>query len=100
VALSCTLCIFRHSMSVGFGSRKQEYIDVIGDPKSLIEKCRIFMSSLPKEFRAGWTIRDHAPHMWIVFRDTGALITGEAGDNIGRGNRTSMRLRSSSVPRW
>lgn len=90
VALSCTLCLFHPGMSIGFGSRKQEYIDVIGDPKSLIEKGRIFLRNLPKEFRGGWTLRDHAPHMRLIFPDAGALISGEAGDNIGRGNTTSI----------
>ncbi len=90
VALACTLCLFRDGMSVGFGSRKQEYIDIIGDPKSLIEKGRIFLSSLPTEFRGGWTLRSHAPHMRLVFPQTNALISGEAGDNIGRGNTTSL----------
>ena len=33
---------------------------------------------------------EHAPHMRLVFPDTGALISGEAGDNIGRGNTTSL----------
>lgn len=90
VALACTLCLFHDGMSVGFGSRKQEYIDVIGDPKSLIEKGRIFLRNLPTEFRGGWTLRDHSPHMRIIFPQSGALISGEAGDNIGRGNTTSI----------
>lgn len=89
VALSCALCLFHPGMSIGFGSRKQEYIDVIGGPKSLIEKGRIFMRALPREFRGGWT-REHAPHMRMIFPDSGALISGEAGDNIGRGNTTSI----------
>ena len=67
MALSCTLCLFHPGMSVGFGSRKQEYIDVIGDPKSLIEKGRLFLQNLPKEFRGGWKLREHAPHMRLIF---------------------------------
>ena len=90
MALSCTLCLFYPGMSVGFGSRKQEYIDIIGNPQSLIEKGRIFMQNLPKEFRGGWTLRDHSSHMRLMFPDSEALISGEAGDNIGRGNTTSM----------
>jgi hypothetical protein len=90
VSTSCALCIFNPGMVVGWGSRKQEYIDIIGDPKSIIEKGRLFMRNLPTEFRAGWTPRDHAPFMRLVFPDTQAIITGEAGDNIGRGNRTSI----------
>jgi phage terminase large subunit len=90
IALSCSLCLFHPGMVIGFGSRKQEYIDIIGDPKSLIEKARLFMRYLPPEFRGGWKLREHAPHMRLVFPDTKALISGEAGDNIGRGNTTSL----------
>ena len=53
VATACTLCIFNPGMSIGFGSRKEEYVDKIGDPKSLFHKARVFMGGLPKEFRGG-----------------------------------------------
>lgn len=90
MALGCTMCIFHDGMVVGVGSRKQEYIDIIGDPKSLIEKGRQFMRHLPAEFRAGWDIRKTAPHMRLQFPVTGSILAGEAGDNIGRGNTTSI----------
>lgn len=90
IAVSCAICLFHPGAVIGFGSRKQEYIDIIGDPKSLIEKGRLFMRSLPKEFRGGWTLRDNAPHMRLSFPESGSLISGEAGDNIGRGATTSM----------
>lgn len=90
IATSCAICLFHPGAVIGFGSRKQEYIDIIGDPKSLIEKGRLFMRHLPKELRGGWTLRDHAPHMRLSFPETGALISGEAGDNIGRGATTSL----------
>jgi phage terminase large subunit len=89
VALACTLCIFHDGMSIGFGSRKENYVDKLGDPKSLFWKARMIMESLPPEFTGGWT-RDHAPHMRIKFPGTGSTITGEAGDNIGRGDRASI----------
>lgn len=92
MALACTLCIFRDGMSVGVGSRKESYVDVIGDPKSLIQKGREFMRRLPPEFRAGWTAKDHAAHMRLTFPETGAIVTGEAGDNIGRGNTTGIYI--------
>jgi phage terminase large subunit len=90
VATACSICLFHHGAVIGFGSRKQEYIDILGDPKSLLEKGRLFMRNLPKEFRGGWTLRDNAPHMRLSFPDTGSLISGEAGDNIGRGASTSL----------
>jgi phage terminase large subunit len=72
IATACSLCLFHPGMVIGFGSRKQEYIDIIGDPKSLLEKARLFMRHLPREFRGGWTIKDHAPHMRLIFPETGA----------------------------
>ena len=90
VATACTLCLFNSGMSVGFGSRKEEYVDKIGDPKSLFHKARIFMENLPKCFRGGWDVTKNAPHMRMTFPETGASICGEAGDNIGRGNTTSV----------
>ncbi len=90
VATACTLCLFNQGMAIGFGSRKEEYVDRIGDPKSLFHKARTFMQNLPVEFRGGWDASKHAPHMRLSFPDSGASITGEAGDNIGRGNTTSV----------
>ena len=89
MALSCALCLFYDGMVIGVGSRKQEYVDVLGDPKSLIQKARMFMEALPKEFRGGWTHSD-APHMRVKFPDSGSIIVGESGDEIGRGNSTAI----------
>jgi hypothetical protein len=77
-------------MSVGFGSRKEEYIDKIGAPRALFPKARLFMQNLPVEFKGGWDADRHAPHMRISFPETASNIGGEAGDNIGRGDRTSI----------
>ena len=81
------MLIFWPGTVSGFGSRKEEYVDKIGDPKSLFWKMRTFLELLPKEFQPkSW----EAPFMRIVNNDNGASITGEAGDNIGRGGRTSI----------
>lgn len=89
IATSCTLCLHFEGMAIGFGSRKEEYVDKLGSPKSLFWKGREFMKLLPPEFRPGWSLSD-APHMRIAFPNTGSVITGEAGDNIGRGDRSSI----------
>jgi hypothetical protein len=90
VALGCTLCLFHTGMAIGFGSRKEEYVDQRGAPKALLEKVRNFMSALPPEWRNGWDRDRDAPHMRVLFRSTGSVITGECGDMIGRGDRTSL----------
>lgn len=89
IGLSVTLCLFNEGMAVGFGSRKEEYVDKLGSPKSLFWKGREFLKLLPAEFRGGWTPAD-APHLRIAIPSTGSVITGEAGDNIGRGDRSSI----------
>lgn len=90
VALACTVCLFNKGIVVGFGSRKEEYVDKIGSPKALFEKARMFMQALPVEFRGAWDRTKHAPHMRILFPDTASAIGGESGDGIGRGDRTSF----------
>lgn len=91
VAFAAWMMLFRDGTVAGFGSRKEEYVDKIGDPKSLFWKVREFINLLPREFQpAGWDPKKHAPYMKIANPDNGSFISGEAGDNIGRGNRTSI----------
>jgi hypothetical protein len=90
IALSCTLCLFNRGMVIGWGSRKEEYVDSKGAPKALFEKARFFLDHLPAEFLDGWDRDKHSPHMRILFPGTGSAMTGESGDGIGRGDRTSI----------
>jgi phage terminase large subunit len=96
IAYACTKCLFNDGFNVGFGSRKQEYVDHLGDMKAILPKGRIFLSMLPPEFRRGWTIKD-APHMRISFPETQSSISGEAGDGIGRGDRASIYFVDESA---
>lgn len=97
MAMACTVCLFRPEISVGCGSRKEEYVDVIGDPDSLFEKGRLFLQGLPPEFRGGWDRKAHASYMRLSFPETGSIITGEAGDGIGRGGRASFYIVDESA---
>lgn len=97
IATSCTLCLFNDGVVAGFGSRKEEYVDKKGDPKSLLFKARQFISYLPLEFNGGFDERKHAPHMRVEFPNTGSVITGESGDGIGRGARTSFYIIDESA---
>lgn len=97
MALACTLCMFNREFSVGCGSRKEEYVDILGDTDSLIEKARVFMGLLPDEFRGGWDRKLHSSYMKISFPQSGSILTGEAGDNIGRGGRQSIYLVDESA---
>jgi hypothetical protein len=98
VAFAVWMFLFHPGTVVGFGSRKEEYVDRIGDPKSLFWKVRTFIDLLPSEFRpAGWDTKTCAPFMRILNPENGATIIGEAGDNIGRGNRTSIYFKDESA---
>jgi hypothetical protein len=97
VALASTLCLFREGLVIGFGSRKEEYVDKTGDPKSLFFKARKFIDMTPVEFKGNWDVSKHAPHMRINFPHTGSCMTGEAGDNIGRGDRASIYFVDESA---
>ena len=98
VGLASTLCLFHDGMMIGFGSRKEEYVDRIGSPKSLFWKARKFIENVPSEFRPDWDPRKHAPHMRINFAHTGSSISGEAGDGIGRGDRSSLYFVDEAQP--
>lgn len=97
IALSCTLCLFYEGMAIGFGSRKEEYVDRLDSPKSLFYKARVFLQNLPREFRGGWTREKHGAFMRLTFPDTGSVMTGEAGDNIGRGDRAALYFVDESA---
>ena len=98
VAVAAHLFLFYPGTVVGFGSRKEEYVDNTSDPKSLFWKARQYINLLPAEFRpAGWDAKKHAPFMKISNPENGAMIVGEAGDNIGRGNRTSIYFKDESA---
>ena len=90
VSAAATLCLFRDDMTIGFGSRKEEYVDKGGAPKSLFWKARQFIAHLPVEFNGGWQSRRDSAHMRLSFPTTGSVMVGEAGDNIGRGDRAGI----------
>lgn len=97
VALACALSITHDDLVIGFGSRKEEYVDKIGSPKSLFHKARMFMQLLPPELRGGYVAGVTDPHMRIKFPGTGSVLVGEAGDGIGRGDRASIYFVDESA---
>ena len=101
VCTAATVCLFNDGIVAGFGSRKEEYVDKKGDPKSLLWKGRQFISHLPHEFKGVWTEKKHSPYMRIEFPETGSVIAGESGDGIGRGARSSFYFidESAFIPR-
>lgn len=97
-AISVWLWLFRDGAAVGWGSRKEQLVDRIGDPDSIFEKIRMLIDGLPPEFLpAGLSPRDHLTYMKCINPANGATITGEAGDNIGRGGRKLVYFKDESA---
>lgn len=90
IGLACSLCLFSKEMVIGFGSRKEEYVDSTGDPKALFWKARKFVETLPGKFRGSWNEKKHAPYMRVELLETGAVLKDKAGDNIGCGDCTTL----------
>ncbi|EXS73443.1 putative bacteriophage TerL protein [Acinetobacter baumannii 45002_7] len=83
--------LFVEGFAGGVGSRKEELVDKKGDPKTLFHKFRDMFSKMPQWLKPkGFVEKVHDNYMRIINPDNGATITGEAGDNIGRGGRTTM----------
>lgn len=98
VGFSVCMFLFWPDTVVGVGSRKEEYVDKLGDPKSLFWKLRSAIDLLPAEFQPlGWDAKTCAPFMRVLNPENGASIIGEAGDNIGRGARTSIYFIDESA---
>lgn len=97
-AFSVWLWIFHRDQSVGWGSRKAALVDTLGDLDSIFEKMRMFIRQLPDEFIPdGYIEKVHATSMKILNPSNGSSITGEGGDDIGRGGRKSMYFKDESA---
>lgn len=98
VALSVWLWRFYPGAAVGWGSRKEELVDKKGDPKSIFEKIRLLIAGLPSLFWPyGFLPAEHMPAMRVINPQSGATITGEIGDNIGRGGRSLVYFKDESA---
>ncbi len=89
---------FNSGASIGWGSRKQELVDKLGDPDSIFEKMRIIIDHLPSfHIPETFGLGSHANFMKLVNPANGSTVTGEAGDNIGRGGRSMMYFKDESA---
>ena len=92
MAVACSLCLFYDKMMIGVGSALEIKLDRSGDPDTLFYKGRQFVQHIPAEFSGAWDLSRNSPFMRLIFPETGSSITGEAGDNIGRGGRKAIYL--------
>lgn len=91
IAYGCTMWLLWDDYTAGYGSRKVDLVDRLGDPKSIFEKGRQFLRFLPPEFLpAGYDEGKHANFLKITNPENGSTLTGEGGYDIGRGARASI----------
>ena len=83
--------LFEDGFSATFGSRIMDNVDKSGNPDAIFEKLRIMLRRLP-----GWMLpagfnwtRDSKIGL-LINPDTGATITGEGGENMGRAGRSTF----------
>lgn len=97
-AFSVWAFLFLDGCSVGWGSRKEMLVDRFGDLDSIFEKIRMILRYLPPFFMPrdfNWA--KHSNYMRLVNPENGSSITGEAGDNIGRGGRKRIYFKDESA---
>jgi phage terminase large subunit len=77
-------------------SRKEALVDRIGDMSSIFEKIRFQLRSIPRQF---WPVKFDEDNMSFmrIFAASGESITGESGDDIGRGGRTLIYFKDESA---
>ncbi len=82
--------LFEKGFKGGFASRRESYVDSLGDLNSLFEKIRFILRYLPVWMKpVGDEIIDN--YMRIINLKMESSITGEAGINIGRGGRLTIQ---------
>jgi phage terminase large subunit len=92
MAVLGTLCIFNRNFMAGIASATEVKLDRSGDPDTLFHKLRTFLQHLPPEFNGGWSIDRNSAYLRISFPETDSSVTGEAGDQAGRGGRKSLYI--------
>lgn len=83
--------LFTPGFKATFGSRSADLVDSRDNPDSIFEKMRIILRRLPVwMLPAGFDWRKHDNIMQLTNPENGATITGEAGDDMGRGGRCTV----------
>ena len=90
MSLLASLAIFRRNFAAGVASSTEAKMDLSGNPDTLFAKLRAFLQHLPPEFAAGYSPTTTDKYLRINFPETGGSVTGEAGDQAGRGGRKSL----------
>lgn len=83
--------LFQDGFKGTFGSRKTDYVDKADQPDSLFQKIRIMLDRVPPWMQPeGFHWNKHSAFCRLVNPANGAIITGEGGEDMGRGGRSSI----------
>lgn len=97
-AFSVWMFLFQPGTSVGWGSRKEKLVYNSGDPDAIFEKIKMILQYLPSWFLpVGWIPDRHMIKLKFLNPVNGSTITGEAGDQIGRGGRKTIFFKDESA---
>lgn len=80
--------------AIGFGSKKEEYVDDRSNLKALLPKIRMMLNNMPPfMLPESWS----APYKKIINHSNDSIIFGESGFDIGRGGRSSIFFKDESA---
>jgi len=85
-AFAVYLLLFQDSVTVSMYTYKADECHKLGDMDTLLEKMIFVIDYLPEQF----TKQVETKLMQIHNSETNSIITGKAGDNAGRGGRSSI----------
>lgn len=98
LAYSVWAWLFVPGMAIGVGSRKADDVDKLGNPKAMFWKIRRMIEYTPRIFwPRGFDEKKHLTYMRVENPENNSTISGDSGDNIGRGGRTKMYLKDESA---
>lgn len=83
--------VFVDGFKTTFGSRKEDFVDKRGEVDSIFEKMRYLLRAQPAWLGPdGFDWDRHDNHMRLINPANSNTIAGEAGDDLGRGGRSSL----------
>ena len=92
-ALALHRWLFVDGFKTGFGSRVEDDVDRLHDPDTIFEKIRLILRRLPPwMLPADFEAYEHDLYMRLINPSNGNVITGESGQNMGRGGRSSLYI--------
>lgn len=83
--------LFDPGVVVTYGSLKEQKLHKVGDPDSIFEKIKHGMEGLPDWMMPrGFDPVKNLNVMLFINPETGSVLKGEVGDNMGRGGRANI----------